>query len=92
VHHTCPCIGPRAQSAYNWALAAYFHHGKDHPETKAALAATKAADPHALVPRLLAGLAYPALCMAPGYASGSSMEAVVSAPARHYQAGALQPC
>jgi hypothetical protein len=66
------------QAAYNWALAAYFHHGKDHAETKKALAATKAADPRAWVPMLLAGLTYPPLSMPPASVPCSKMEAAVS--------------
>jgi hypothetical protein len=82
-HETlCPSVTERqnclcAQAAYNWALAAYFHHGKDHSETKAAVAATKAADPQAWVPKLLAGLRYPPLAMSPTSRAGSKMEAVV---------------
>jgi hypothetical protein len=67
-----------SQAAYNWALAAYFHHGKDHAETKAAVAATKAADPEAWVPKLLAGLSYPPPSMDPASLPGTKMEAVVS--------------
>jgi hypothetical protein len=65
------------QAAYNWALAAYFHHGKDHAETKTALAAALAADPEGWVPKLLAGLSYPPLAMAPASVPRSRMEAVV---------------
>jgi hypothetical protein len=68
------------QAAYNWALAAYQAYGKDHPETKAALAATKAADPESWVPRLLAGLTFPPPSMAPASVPGSKMEAAVSQP------------
>jgi hypothetical protein len=78
VCHACCCISSRLQAAYNWALAAYFHHGKDHAETKAALAATKAADSKGLVPKLLAGLAYPPVSMAPASVPGRNMEAAVS--------------
>jgi hypothetical protein len=66
-----------AQAAYNWALAAFWHHGKDHPETKAAVAATKAADPESFVPKLLAGMRYPAPTMAPASLPGSKVEAMV---------------
>jgi hypothetical protein len=66
------------QAAYNWTLAAYFHHGKDSPETKAALAAALVADPEGWVPKLLAGLSYPPLSMAPASVPRSRMEAVVS--------------
>jgi hypothetical protein len=70
--HTC------MQAAYNWALAAYWGYGKHHPETKAALAATKAADRASWVPKLLAGLSFPPATMAPASVPGSKMEAAVS--------------
>jgi hypothetical protein len=68
------------QAVYNWALACYSQHGKDHPETAAALAAAKAADPEGWVPQLLAGLTYPPPSMAPAFVPGSKMEAVVRHP------------
>jgi hypothetical protein len=65
------------QIAYNWALASYHHYGQNHSETKAALAATEAADPQAWVPKLMAGLAYPSVSMAPAYVAGGFLEAEV---------------
>jgi hypothetical protein len=65
------------QIAYCWVLASYHHHGKDHPETTAALAAAEKADPQAWVPKLMAGLAYPSLSLAPASVRGGFMEAMV---------------
>jgi hypothetical protein len=73
------------QAAYNWALACCHHHGRDHPDTRAALVATEKADPQAWVPNLLAGLAYPVLSLASRHVRGHKMEAAVS-----HQRGQLQ--
>lgn len=74
---SCRVICCAFQVAYNWALASYHQHGRKHHETKAALAAAKEADPDAWVPKLMAGLAYPSLSLAPESAPGGFVEAMV---------------
>jgi hypothetical protein len=78
-HEGCHELLPSlTQAAYNWAVAAYHHHGKDHPETRAAVAAIEAADPQAWVLKLLSGLTFPMLSLASRHVRGNKMEAAVS--------------